>query len=147
MPFTRNLILHSALIRFSRALSILLKGGVPLLKSIDLARKVLHLVSLEVFMQEVMKKISEGKSLSSEINHEQIPSMIPRMLKTAEDTGRMPEMLQSIAEIYEEELEKNLQYLTTFLQPVLLIFLGATVGIILLSILLPLTDVSSFLSS
>jgi len=55
--------------------------------------------------------------------------------------------MKNLAEIYEEELDKNLQQLTTFLQPAVLIFLGAIVGVVVLSILLPLTDVSSFLSS
>ena len=146
-PFIKDFLLYSAIIRFTRTLSILLKGGVPLLQAIDLSKEVVPLLALRRFFEGVQKKVGEGKTFSSEMIHPLIPMLVPRMLKTAEDTGKMPEMLQSVGEIYEEELDKNLTYFTTLLQPVLLIFLGAIVGVILLSILLPLTDVSSFISS
>ncbi len=69
------------------------------------------------------------------------------MIKIGEETGNMVGMMQSLAEIYEEELDKNLLQLVTFLQPAVLLFLGGVVGLVVLSILLPLTDVSSFISS
>ena len=66
------------------------------------------------------------------------------MLALSEETGKMGDAFFSLAEIYDEEMEKHLQQLSTFLQPALLITLGAVVGLVVLSILLPLTDVSSF---
>jgi type II secretory pathway component PulF len=69
------------------------------------------------------------------------------MLALAEETGKMDEAFFNLAEIYDEEMEKHLSQLTTFLQPALLITLGAIVGLVVLSILLPLTDVSSFISN
>ncbi|MBS0628545.1 MAG: type II secretion system F family protein, partial [Verrucomicrobia bacterium] len=76
-----------------------------------------------------------------------IPPLVIRMLTIGEETGNMCGMMQSLAEIYEEELDKNLLQLVTFLQPAVLLFLGGVVGLVVLSILLPLTDVSSFVSS
>lgn len=69
------------------------------------------------------------------------------MLALAEETGKMDEAFFSLAQIYDEEMEKHLSQLSTFLQPALLITLGAIVGLVVLSILLPLTDVGSFMST
>ena len=78
------------------------------------------------------------------IGHALIPPLVPRMLAIAEEGGNLPSMMQQIAEIYEEDLERILTHFSTVAQPVLLLFLGAIVGFVLLSVLLPLTDVSSF---
>ncbi len=69
-----------------------------------------------------------------------------RMLALAEETGKMKEAFLNLSTIYEEELEKHLSQLTTFLQPAMLMILGGIVGFVILSILLPLTDVNSFIN-
>ena len=67
------------------------------------------------------------------------------MMAIAEESGNMAKMMQHVSEIYEEDLERSLNRLTSFLQPVILLFLGLVVAVILLSVLLPLTDVSSMI--
>ena len=69
------------------------------------------------------------------------------MLTIAEETGNVSEMLESISDIYEEELGRSLARFTALLQPVMLLFLAFVVGTVILSILLPLTDVGSFLNT
>ncbi len=147
IPFLKTLLLHSSLVRFCRALAMLLEGGVPLLESLALARNVVKSPLFEGAIQEAEKKVIQGERLSSALKQEAvIPSLVIRMLSLAEETGKMGEAFYSLTEIYEEEMEKHLAQINTFLQPVLLITLGAIVGLVVLSILLPLTDVSSFAS-
>ena len=101
---------------------------------------------LENVIAEAEQKVTEGKTLSGELAQSPfIPSIVPRMLSIAEETGKTAFMLQSIANICEENLEKKLQQVVAFLQPALLLILGLIVGIVLLSILIPLTDVGSVL--
>ena len=127
---------------------MLLAGGVPLTHALPLSRKVIKNILLESVIEQAEKRIVEGEKLSSQLKLSPfIPSLLVRMLSIAEETGRMAPMLQNVAEIYDEELERSLAQLTTFLQPVLLMILGAVVGLVLLSVLLPLTDVSSFIST
>ncbi len=148
VPIFKTLLLDSALIRFCRSCSLLLAGGVPLIEALTLARKTMKLVELEQAIESAEKKIVEGERLSQQLKRSPlIPPVVIRMLSIAEETGTMGHMLQKIAEIYDEELEKNLAQLTTFLQPALLLTLGAIVGLVVLSILLPLTDVSSFMNN
>lgn len=148
IPIFRTIILQSALIRFCRSLSILLEGGVPLVEALELSRRVMKLASLEDVIEKTASKVVEGEALSHVLKDSPlIPSLVPRMLSIAEATGKTAPMLLSIAEIYDEELEKNLSQMTTLLQPIILLILGAVVGVVLLSVLLPLTDVSSFVSN
>ncbi len=146
-PFLRSLLVQAALVRFCRAMFLLLSGGVPLVNALCFARKTMKNVFLEDVILEAEKKLVEGRKLSTLLSSAFIPALVVRMVAIAEETGDMNIAMKNLAEIYEEELDKNLHQLTTFLQPAVLLFLGVVVGVVVLSILLPLTDVSSFLSS
>lgn len=145
VPLLKTMILHTSLIRFCRATAMLLTGGVPLLEALRLSHHVLKNLMLESAIARAEQKIIEGKPLSVAFSKDPIiPMLVTRMVATAEETGNMGEAFLSLAGIYEEEVEKHIAHLNTFLQPALLIILGAIVGMVILSILLPLTDVSSF---
>ncbi len=147
IPFLKTLMVRSSLTRFCQCTSLLINGGIPLLDALQLSRRSMKLRLLEEVIERSEQSIAEGKSLSAELKRSPlIPSLVVRMLGIAEETGKMGHIFHKLAEIYDEELEKNLMQLTAFLQPVLLMTLGAIVGLVVLSILLPLTDVSSFLS-
>ncbi|MBS0604734.1 MAG: type II secretion system F family protein [Verrucomicrobia bacterium] len=148
IPFVKTLILHSALVRFCRSLAMLLAGGVPLLEALALSRNVVKSPLIEVSILDAEKRVGQGERLSAAFKGApQIPPLVLRMLALAEETGKMGDAFFSLSEIYDEEMEKHLAQLSTFLQPALLITLGAIVGLVVLSILLPLTDVSSFVSN
>ena len=148
LPLLRTLGIQFTLVRFSRAASLLLEGGVPLLQMLKLSKGVASWPPFQTLIDEASAKVQEGEVLSVQLAKASwIPSLVPRMVALAEETGRLKEMLKSVALIYEEELDKSLSQLTALLQPALLLFLGVVVGVVLVSILLPLTDVSSFLST
>lgn len=148
LPFCKTIFLQSALARFCRSCSILLEGGIPLLESLRLSRKVMHNLALETVIESAEKKIVEGSLLSSELKLSTlIPPLMVRMLALSEETGQMGISLSNLADIYEEQVAKSLEQITSFLQPALLLLLGLVVGVVLLSVLLPLTDVSSMLDT
>ncbi len=148
LPYIKKIITQSALVRFFRAMNMLLDGGVPLVESLRFARKAVNNGALASLILEAEDKVVEGKKISQIFAGASfMPPLVVRMLTIGEETGNMSLMMRNMAEIYEEELDKDLLQLTTFLQPAVLLFLGAVVGLVVLSILLPLTDVSSFISS
>ncbi|NDD58858.1 MAG: type II secretion system F family protein [Chlamydiae bacterium] len=147
LPFFHALLVEAALVRFCRAMSLLLSGGIPLLEALTYSRKTLKNPVLEEQIIYAEKKLIEGKKLSELLCCPAIPSLLTRMVAISEETGNMNVTMKNLSEIFEEELDKNLQQLTTFLQPAILLLLGIVVGVVVLSILLPLTDVSSFLAS
>jgi general secretion pathway protein F/type IV pilus assembly protein PilC len=145
LPWLGPLFSKAALIRFSRAAATLMTGGVPIVEAFAQARATLRHPGLEQVIREVEKAVIQGERIHAAFRrHPKIPPLIPRMLGIAEESGNLSGMLQQIAEIYEEEIERALLHFTTLAQPALLLFLGAIVGFVLLSVLLPLTDVSTF---
>lgn len=145
LPLLKTLLLEASLIRFCRSASTLLFGGVPLLQALGIARQTMDSPLLEEVIERAEVRIKEGESFSEPLKTSPlIPPLMHRMLALAEETGKMAPMMQHIADIYDGELEKNLTTITTFLQPALLILLGGIVGLVILSILIPLSDMGSF---
>lgn len=147
IPIMKTVFTQAALIRFCRSSSILIFGGVPLVTALNTARRVMRHALLEEAVEKAEKHLVEGQSLSSQLKNTHFPPLVSRMISIAEETGKLPEMLQSLSDIYDQELERSLAHITTFLQPVLLLILGGVIGLVILSILLPLTDVSSLIGN
>ena len=146
IPIVKRLYIEVVMARFSRVFSVLFNGGVPLLECMRLSKKVMKYPALEKVITEAEEKIVEGKRLSEEFAKSPlIPSLVVRMLSIAEESGRVAEMMGHLSNIYEENIERSLGRVTVLLQPVMLLLLGIIVAVILLSVLLPLTDVSSFI--
>lgn len=148
LPFLKGFFAKIALIRFCRASSTLLEGGLPLITAFSQARSVMGHPQLEEIIALAEEKISQGAPISAPfVGHLLIPPLVPRMLGIAEQSGKISFTMQQMAQIYEDELESTLTFFTQAAQPILLLILGALVGFVLLSVLLPLTDVSSFIES
>jgi general secretion pathway protein F len=145
VPLIRTLMIQTAMARFCRTMGTLQMGGLTMIESLRISREVMQNVVLEEEIKKAETKIIEGSSLSAELNRSKwIPPMISRMLAVGEDAGSTVTMLNKIAEMYEDELEKTLDRLMALAQPVILIVMGLVIGCVLLGIMLPLTDVSSF---
>ncbi len=145
LPFFKPLLAKVAFVRFCHAAATLLEGGLPLIQALDQARRVMGHPILEAVIAKAEERIAQGESIHIPFqNHPLIPPLIPRMIAIAEEGGKLPFTMQQIAQIYEEELEKTLTHFASVAQPILLLILGAVIGFVLLSVLLPLTDVSSF---
>lgn len=102
-------------------------------------------VVLEEEIKKAETRIIEGSSLSAELMQSRyIPGMVSRMLAVGEESGNAITMFNKVADMYEGEIEKSLDRVMALAQPVILIVMGTVIGVVLLAILLPLTDVSSF---
>jgi general secretion pathway protein F len=145
IPMLSDLLAKAALARFFRASATLIEGGLPAMAALQQAKLTMLHPMLERSIDQAMVSLSQGEVLSKALEGRLgIPSMVPRMLGIAIEGGDLPSMMHQIASIYEEDLEKMIQRVTSLIQPILLLTLGAIVGFVLLSVLLPLTDVSTF---
>jgi general secretion pathway protein F/type IV pilus assembly protein PilC len=145
VPVVKTIVTQASLVRFCRSLSLLLVSGIPLLQALGLSKKMMRNFLFEEVIAKIEERIAEGRRLSEELRGSSlIPPLVVRMLSLAEETGQNALMLANIAEIYDEELEKTLNRITILIQPIMLLILGFIVAIVDLSVLLPLTDVSSF---
>ncbi len=144
IPLLNKLIIQAAVARFCRTMGTMLQGGVPIIDSLRISREVMRNVVLEDEIKKAEGKIIEGSSLSHELSYSKwIPQIVSRMLAVGEESGTTVVMLNKIADMYEDELEKTLDQLMALAQPVILVFMGSIIGMVLMAILLPLTDVSS----
>ena len=145
VPIIRTLIIQTSVARFCRTMGTLQQGGLTMIDSLRLAKQVMGNVVLEEEIQKAENRIIEGSSLSAELtNSKLIPLMVSRMLAVGEESGSTLVMLNKIADIYEDDIEKTLDRLMALSQPIILIVMGAVIGTVLLAILLPMTDFSSF---
>lgn len=145
LPLFKTLIVQTAVARFCRTMGTLLQGGVSMIDSLRISRGIIRNVVLEKEIKIAEGKIIEGHSLSQQLAKSRyIPQLVARMLAVGEESGTTVNMLNRIADMYEQEIEKTLDRVMALAQPVILIVMGVVIGTVLLAILLPLTDVSSF---
>jgi len=148
IPVVKNVVVQSALTRFARTMATLQQGGVTIIESLQLSRKVMKNKTLENIIKNAEEKIVEGSSLSAELRKSPLmPIMVTRMLSVGEDTGDIASMLMKVADIYETEVEKTLTRLTALAQPIILIVLGSIVGMVILAVLLPFMDITAIAPS
>lgn len=145
IPLLKTLVIQTAVARFCRTMGTLLQGGLNMIESLRISRNIMRNVVLEKEIQVAEGKIIEGHSLSQELKRSAyFPQLVARMLAVGEESGTSVVMLNRIADMYESEIEKTLDRVMAMAQPVILIVMGLVIGTVLLAILLPLTDVSSF---
>lgn len=145
LPVIKTLIIQTAVARFCRTMGTLLQGGLNMIESLRISKGVIRNTIIEKEIENAETKIIEGHSLSSELGRSKyFPMILSRMLAVGEESGTTINMLNCIADMFEQELEKTLDRIMALAQPVILIIMGVVIGTVLLAIMLPLTDVSSF---
>ncbi len=147
LPILKNILLKSIVARFTRTLSIMVRTGVPMLKSIEYSAKVVNNKVVERGLMKVADEVSAGKSLSIPIqNMKLFPKMVVSLIKTGEETGALDEMMDKCADFYDEEVENLSERLTTLLEPLIIIILAGSVGFIVMSVLEPMFTLYNTLS-
>lgn len=139
MPLFGKILGKVALSRITRTLSTLLSGGVPMLESLKITSSTAGNVILEDQIMKARKRVAEGGSLTDSFKESgQFPFMLTQMVSVGEATGNLDEMLIKLADFYDEEVETSVSSLISILEPLLLIFVGGLVGIIVISMYLPI---------
>jgi type IV pilus assembly protein PilC len=139
LPVVGILLRKVAIAKFTRTLGTLVGSGVPILDSLDITAKTSGNKVIERAIYEVRKAISEGKTLAEPLAKSKVfPPMVTQMISVGESTGAMDTMLGKIADFYDEEVDIAVANLTTLIEPILMVFLGVTIGFIVVSMYLPI---------
>ena len=129
---------------FSRTLSTLLSGGLPLVPSLETASQSINSFKIAETVSHAAKRVREGRSLSYSLEEtEFFPDLAVEMVEVGESTGALPTMLSSVAEFFEEDVQNALAAAMQLIEPVLLIFMGIVVASVLLSLYLPIFSLGS----
>lgn len=125
--------------QFSRVLSTLLIGGIPLVQALETAGRSLGTVLLRKALDRVADSVREGKSLSASLTSTGLfPELSIDMMEVGESTGALPQMLNSVAEFYEEDVSTRMTALLSLIEPVIMIFMGIFVAFVLVALYLPI---------
>jgi type IV pilus assembly protein PilC len=128
--------------RWSRTLSSLTSAGVPVMQALDITGKTAGNAVLERAMDSVIDSVKAGGTMSEPLKHAKVfPAMVSHMVGVGEETGAVDEMLSRIADFYEDQVAAAVKALTSILEPAMIIIVGAMVGVIVISMYLPLFDV------
>ena len=144
LPVFGNMIKAGLMARWARTLAMLQGAGVPLLRSLQMSREVLDNEVLTKELRKVEIDVERGDGISAAIRRVYlIPPLLQQFLKTGERTGSIEPMLNSAANFYERELARARVSLVRWLEPCLIIFMGIVVGLLVISALLPLSELSA----
>lgn len=141
LPIMGNLMQKISLSRFTRTLSTLIGGGVPMLESLKIASTTTDNVIIERQVLNARQMVSEGKNLHESLkkaSQDQFPAMMIQMVNVGESTGTLDEMLGKLANFFDDEVDNAVSSLLSALEPIVLIFVGGIVGTLVISMYLPL---------
>ena len=131
-----------AVARWSRTLASLTSAGVPLLQALEITGRTGGNVAVEESMDGVIASVKRGGTIAAPLAQAPIfPAMVTHMVGVGEETGALDQMLDRVAEFYEEQVEASVKALTSILEPIMIVVIGAIVGFIVISMYLPLFEV------
>jgi type IV pilus assembly protein PilC len=142
VPVFGSLVRKTALSRFSRTLAALTRSGVPILESLEIVSQTSgnHVVALA--LDDVQRAVKGGDSIARPLeNHEIFPPMVVQMMAVGEETGALDEMLDKIADFYDQEVEATVDALTSLIEPLLICLMGGIVGGMIIALYLPMFNI------
>jgi type IV pilus assembly protein PilC len=139
VPIVGDVLRKIAVARFTRTLGTLLQSGVPILDALEICAKTSGNVVLESGIMSVRQAISEGKNMAEPLTETRIfPDMVVQMIAVGEQTGALDQMLNKIADFYEEETDIAVAAMTSALEPIMMVGVGGMVGVVLVAMYLPI---------
>jgi type IV pilus assembly protein PilC len=139
LPIFGDLVTKAAVARFTRTLGTLISSGVPILDGLDITARTSGNAIIELAVLETRNSIKEGKTIAEPLEITEVfPSMVVQMVSVGEQSGALDSMLAKIADFYEEEVDRAVENLTSLLEPLMIVFLGVTVGGIVIAMYLPI---------
>ena len=142
VPVFGQLVHKSALSRFSRTLSVLMRSGVPILQSLEIVRETVNNVVVSNAVQDVAASVKEGESIAKPLErHDIFPPMVVQMISVGEETGALDTMLAKISDFYDQEVEATVEALTSLIEPVLIAVMGVVVGGMVVALYMPMFNI------
>lgn len=139
LPVFGLLIRKVAVAKFSRTLGTMISSGVPILDGLDIVAKTAGNNTVEKAIYKVRQSISEGKTIAEPMEQSGVfPSMVCQMISVGEQSGAIDSMLNKIADFYDDEVDDAVANLTAMMEPMLMLFLGVTIGGLVIAMYLPI---------
>jgi type IV pilus assembly protein PilC len=142
LPVFGSLFQKIAISRFARNLGTMMHSGVPILQSLDIVADTTGNTVVGDAVREIQDSVRNGESMSGPLaNHPVFPPMVVQMMAVGEDTGALDAMLHKISEFYDQEVEATTEALTALIEPLMIAFLGAVIGSMIIALYMPIFKV------
>ena len=143
IPVLGDLYRKSAVSRFAVTMSTLLKSGVPVLEALKIVKDIVNNAVLARVLDTVQTRIIEGTDIATPIKKSGVfPPVVGYMISVGEQSGELENMLDQVAKAYDEEVEIQVQKVTSLLEPLLIVGMALVVGFIVISVMLPILRIS-----
>jgi len=144
LPVFGDLIRKVAVSKFTRTMGTMLSSGVAILEALEIVAKTAGNKTIETAVYTVRSDIAEGRTMADPLIESRVfPSMVCQMIAVGESTGALDAMLDKIAEFYDEEVDQAVENLTALIEPFMLVFLGITIGGLVIAMYLPVFKMAS----
>jgi type IV pilus assembly protein PilC len=148
MPMFGSLVRRTAIARMTRTLGTLLASGVPVLQALTIVRDTTGNAVISRAIQSVHDSVKEGESMTAPLSQCKVfPPMVISMVEVGEETGALPDMLNRVAETYDDEVDNAVAGLTSVIEPVMIILLAVIVGTIVIAMFMPMIQIISTLGA
>ncbi|MGL4422488.1 MAG: type II secretion system F family protein [Gemmataceae bacterium] len=147
IPIIGSLVEKTIVARTMRTLGTLVSSGVPILEALSIVKETANNVVFERMFQRVLESIREGDTIADPLRESRlVDDMVVNMIEVGEETGDLDTMLYKISDFYDEEVDTLVKSLISLLEPIMIVFLGLTIGAIVISLFLPLIKLLEGLS-
>ena len=144
LPLFGTLIRMIAITRFASTMATLLGSGVPILTAMNIAKNLVGSAPIARAIANARENITEGQSIAEPLKRSgEFPPMVLHMIAIGEKTGELPAMLKNVSETYEDQVNSRIDTMTSLIEPALIIFMGFGVVGVVLSVFIPLMDLSN----
>jgi type IV pilus assembly protein PilC len=148
IPGVKTIVMKVAIARFARTFSALMGAGVAVLEALDVTARAVGNVVYEEALKQAAKDVKNGDTLSSVIEKNPLfPSIVAQMLAVGEETGQTDTVLVKVADFYEEEVDTAIDGVSAIIEPVMIVFMGAMVGLIAASVMMPIAGLANQIKS
>lgn len=148
IPIVKNLVVKTASANMARTLSTLVSAGIPLVEAVDIVAHTMENVLIEEALLEAKEQLTIGVPLSEPLKESGIfPTMVHHMVKIGEEAGTTEEMLNKLADYYDEEVELAVQSLMAAMEPLIIVILAGVVGVLVMSVILPMLSMYDTLNA
>ena len=147
IPVVGPLARQVAITRFAKTLATMLSAGVPLLRALDIVKSILGNVVLTKVVEDAKESIKEGESIAAPLKRSgEFPPIVTHMIAVGERSGQLEQMLENVAQAYDQEIDLKIGRLTTLLEPMMILLMGGSVGFVVMSILSPIMEMNQFVN-
>jgi len=144
VPVYGSFVLKNEVARFARTLGTLLGNGVPILRALEITKTMIKNQAIATVMGDIAENVKEGERLSTRLTKSRVfPPVAVNMVVIGEETGSLETTLLRVASTYEKETERQLRTLTTLVEPLMILVMGAVVGFIVMAMVLPIFQLSA----